>query len=122
MRPSNLYYCLHNGILFEEDASLTIITLAPINYWNENKALPDYIFLKHTKCFLPKEYSFYVPVAETQWCVSNKSTEDIRNELDKLGLTYNKDMETFLSGLWETNLELDSGNSETYDRGGECQP
>lgn len=110
MKPSDLQFCLHNGSVREEDSKYTLITWCPVKYWNDNGYLPDYHFGNDLEDSLPKNnsgyydlpegYLWYIGVEEIQW-VSEKSPNEIRAELTKLGFTESKDMEDFLTPLWD---------------------
>lgn len=111
MKPSDLQFCIHNASVREEDPNLTLITWCPVEYWKKNECLPDYNFANDVAQALPnfvsedvenipEGYSWYIFVEETQW-VSYKTPEEIRAELTKLGFTESKEMEDFLTPLWD---------------------
>ena|ERR1019366_904310 len=102
MEPKELFYCLHNGSIRDEDERLTIITFCPIQYWKEHACLPDYNFYDEITetVSIPNGFDISFFVEETQWC-SIKSVEEIRSELNQLGFVENIEMENFLTGCWE---------------------
>jgi hypothetical protein len=101
MKPEELYFSIQNGDNeYHEHPGMNIITFCPIQYWNENKCLPDYALDNDMEgIIIPEGWFYYVCIEETCWC-SEKSQEEIRAELITMGFTESLEMTKFLDGLW----------------------
>ena len=98
MFNSEFYFSIYDGTIYGELSKVKIIVFCPINYWIENKCLPDYYFSDQIddKC-RPSEYRWFVFCEECAWMVDKaKSNHDIILDLTKLGFVYNLDLEKFL--------------------------
>jgi hypothetical protein len=100
MKPSDFYFCLHNGAVIEEDDLLTVITFCPVKYWDDKDCLPDYSFDNEIEEYIPTNYPIWGCSEETQWC-SEDSEESIRQKPTQIGFVENFALQKFLSDCWE---------------------
>lgn len=100
LKPSQLYFSLHTVAEYEgdetNDDNCIMIVFCPIFYWNENKCVPYYFFAdKMNDINFPEGYFHYSFSEETIW-QSEKSQEEIRNDLNEMGFVENVEMKQFL--------------------------
>lgn len=99
MKPSEFYFCLHNGTVRDEDEDITIITFCPTKYWDDKECLPEYSFYEEIENIVPSEYLDLGFSEETQR-YSKDTEESIRQKLKEIGFVENFAMQKFLSECW----------------------
>lgn len=101
MEAKDLQYCIHPSELAGEDEGGNVITFAPIEYWKEHECLPDYHFSDElSDDLVPEGYAWIVFREETMW-FTRKSESEIREDLNKLGMTESLHMRNFLTDCFE---------------------
>lgn len=94
-QANQLYFSVMKGEIIGEDEDYFAIHLCPIEYWNENKCLPDGCFGDLVEQIKPQEYLWLTFTSHCVW-ISKDQPSDICQKLSSLGFVYNRELEIFL--------------------------